>query len=506
MERVKPFPIEEKNISSKEADLPDYISMYDISGQDKITGQSFRRYVRDKEQDQKIKDRIDNSATAYVSKIESAPEAARAELIMAGLKGKDRIMQRVCAEAIELAPIYAQASLREKVAELIKVGLDEKDVEIQKGCAEAIELAPVDAQFNLRKKVAELIRVGLDKGDPKAQRVYAEMISFAPEKDQTDLLQSGLDKADVTVQEICAGKIFFIAWSDLRDFLMKKVSERIRAGLVQKKPKAQRVYAEMISFAPENDQVGLLQSGLDVEDPVVQKACAEIIWYVPKEAQVGLKKKVAELIKAGLNKEDAAAQKVYVQMISDASENIQKELFQLAQKKLGNALVEPPLYQNSEISKDKFQRVKFSKTGSETTLIGGQLKDKTIMRHLEPEPFLTWQKLYEDHEMWKQEGFDYVPIEPIQSYRLNKNGLVDVFSGVLDLSLDAWQALTGDFKSELGADRDKIVGVLKKQGVEHGHPHNNNFCLRFFRNEKGNVDFSRKPRIYLIDFDAAKSP
>ena len=217
-----------------------------------------------------------------------------------------------------------------------------------------------------------------------------------------------------------------------------------------------------------------------------------------------MRKKVLEIIKAGLDKEDVTIQKACAEMILDAPENDKKTLFELAQKKLGNILVEPPLY-NKEISRDVFKRKEFVKTGSGTTLLGGKLKDKTIIRHLQPKAFLAWQKIYEDHQLWKQNDFDYVPIEPIQSYRLNKKGLVDVYSGVLDLSFGSWLSMTDEFKSELTADAKKIETILEKQNVQHGHTHEYNFCLRFFRDANGKVDFNKKPRIYLIDFDQAIS-
>ena len=145
------------------------------------------------------------------------------------------------------------------------------------------------------------------------------------------------------------------------------------------------------------------------------------------------------------------------------------------------------------------------KTGSETTLIGGKLKDTTIIRHIDPKAFLSWQKIYEDYTVRKETGFDYVPIEPIQSYKLNKDDLVDVFSGVLDISLRDWQTKTDMFVDELQKKANKIIKVLNKLKIKHGHIHNGNFCLRFFRNKNGKVDFNRMPRIYLIDFDKAVS-
>ena len=167
-------------------------------------------------------------------------------------------------------------------------------------------------------------------------------------------------------------------------------------------------------------------------------------------------------------------------------------------------LIKPPLY-NKDIDTEHFSRQAFEKTGSGTTLVGGKLKDKAIVRHIKPKAFLAWQRLYEDYTLWQNAGFDYVPIEPILSYRLNKEGLVDVFSGVLDLNLSKWEK-TDMFTDKLQQQKDKILEVLDTLNIQHGHAHEQNFCLRFFRDENGGIDFKRIPRLYLIDFDQAVSP
>ena len=106
--------------------------------------------------------------------------------------------------------------------------------------------------------------------------------------------------------------------------------------------------------------------------------------------------------------------------------------------------------------------------------------------------------------MWKEAGFDYVPIEPIVSYRLQADNLVDVSTGVLDLNLDLWLKMGGNFGKELKEKENRILSVLNSRSIHHGHPHRENVVLRFFRDRKGRVDFTREPRIYLIDFDLAK--
>ena len=256
---------------------------------------------------------------------------------------------------------------------------------------------------------------------------------------------------------------------------------------------------EKILTAPISEVCSIIERGFGSDDVEIQKECAERIAFA-------LAADRALLIEKGFATGNLEVQKACVRQITYAAVGSGRGLFQLAKEKLGDRLVEPPLYKSGKISDKNFSRSGLKKTGSETTLLGGELKGKTILRHIKPEAFLAWQELYEDHEFWKQEAFDYVPIEPIQSFKLNKYGLVDVFSGVLDLSFNSWKDMCGDFVDELDEDKKKILDAIDKKKIKHQHPHNNNFCLRFFRDANGKVDFSRKPRIYLIDFDQAVSP
>jgi hypothetical protein len=220
-----------------------------------------------------------------------------------------------------------------------------------------------------------------------------------------------------------------------------------------------------------------------------------------------LQQKAAEVNRKSLaGKEDQSVRQRYAWLIPFTPPQDKRRLFTLAKKRLGDALVEPPLYQPTTFAGDEslFPREPFAKTGSETMLVGGELKGKIIVRRLNSEAFLVWQQLFENHALWKEAGFDYVPIEPIVSYRLGKDGLVDVSTGVLDLNLDLWLKMGGNFQKELNAKYDQILSVLDHRWIHHGHPHRENVVLRFFRDRKGHVDFTREPRCYLIDFDLAE--
>jgi len=123
------------------------------------------------------------------------------------------------------------------------------------------------------------------------------------------------------------------------------------------------------------------------------------------------------------------------------------------------------LYAKNDVSDSSFSRVQFEKTGSELKLLGGSLKGKVVVRSMTEDAFRSWQMIYEDHGLWTIGGFDYVPIEPILSFKQNKDGLVDVSSGVLDLSLRAWNKMSGPFANELNIDKGNILGVLVWMGI-----------------------------------------
>ena len=178
----------------------------------------------------------------------------------------------------------------------------------------------------------------------------------------------------------------------------------------------------------------------------------------------------------------------------------------LQDKRFTTALITSPLYKNSPLSSENFARHTFDNSGSKTKILAAKQQNKLIIRHIAPDTFVAWQKAFEAHTTWKELGFDYVPIEPIQSYHLSQSGFVDVASGVLDIDYDSWQRrFPALFTNSLKDRKDAILKGLQLLGVDHGHSHNNNFVLRFFRNEDGLPDIKKAPRLYIIDFDNAES-
>jgi hypothetical protein len=66
-----------------------------------------------------------------------------------------------------------------------------------------------------------------------------------------------------------------------------------------------------------------------------------------------------------------------------------KDLIKLKlSKEFVNDFVSNSLYKKYDVDDKNFKRQRFEKTGSETTLMGGKLKDKIIVRYIKPYPFL----------------------------------------------------------------------------------------------------------------------
>jgi hypothetical protein len=349
------------------------------------------------------------------------------------------------------------------------------------------------------------------------------LMETAPEKKEKNIpkpeleqVKRGLENPDPEVQKIWAAKIWDISEDEERSHLQKKIFENIQEGLKNSSAEKQKIFIQMIGYVEtEAERISLqrlilenISQGLKSFNPKEQKAWAEMIGYAPEKERRVLQERVLENIRQVLRGMDAEKQKKFVPMIDHVPEEEKNSLAELIiEKGLGQELIKPALYEEKEPDNQHFSRQKFDKTGSETVLLGGELKDKTIIRTLKPKTFIAWQKLFEDSKLWENAGFDYVPIEPISSFKLNKNGLVDVYSGVLDLSLQSWTSRgIGTFNSALQEQQKKILKVLDGLNIKHGHPHDNNFCLRFFRGENGEPDFTKTPRLYLIDFDQAVSP
>ncbi len=174
---------------------------------------------------------------------------------------------------------------------------------------------------------------------------------------------------------------------------------------------------------------------------------------------------------------------------------------------------------NEELYSDHFNfeqlKMKKWKTGGKMETLGNKFLGKMITKYIPLDGFLAWRKLYENPEMWQDAGFDYVPIEPIISFKNDKRfpGLVKVQTGALGMTVQAYENLDlGKSLRFIENRRALIKDVVqsKSSGVVYdysaiNHWREENFCLRWERlNNSDEIDWTKHPRVYLIDFDYAK--
>lgn len=463
--------------------------------------------------------------------------------ISEALSQKDLNTQRLAASLIFYVSDHEPRSM------LLRHVLCRCEIDVQREALYALYGLPEVESELLRILIAENIRDVLSRDDEKNQLVAVSMMRQASSRYQEPLLKQALWSKNINVQQAAAFQILYLPLSKPQQIsLQALVAERIGDALYQDDSETQKIAAEMILYTLDQDRV-LLMRELLLSSRYRIKVWEQVIWlinatpittsekdslyalvvhkiraallqddvHIQEEAALAIdrlplregillrpliSKRVRDILTSG---RDRNLQKRMVQMIQYTPEKDRPSLIKLAfHVGLGNEVIQPPLYAKSSLSPERFGREGFDKTGSEMTLIGGSLKGTLMIRHIKPSAFLAWKRAYERYDVWQKAGFSYVPIEPIQAYRLTKAGTVDVFSGVLDLHLAQWVKMSSNlFGGELFQQKKVIQAVLEQLGIKHGHPHNQNFVLRFYRGVNGDPDITKTPRLYLIDFDQA---
>jgi hypothetical protein len=236
--------------------------------------------------------------------------------------------------------------------------------------------------------------------------------------------------------------------------------------------------------------------------PGQEKGIAERWYKKYQEAQEKFNRMKPDIIKQALSEGDWDVRRRAIDLATGIDDEVlQQQVKEITRNhfKEYDVTSTGALYNNSKDSRGFGGRL--NKTGSEIILIdtapgfeGKSFKGKIITREIQIGPFLAWKKAYENHEAWKEAGYDYVPIEPILYFSVNKDMTVRVYTGVLDKDVDS-----------LGLEQDKkLKETLEKIGVHHGHLHDKNVCTLFPRDAAGKIIIDgTMPRQYIIDFDIA---
>ncbi len=173
---------------------------------------------------------------------------------------------------------------------------------------------------------------------------------------------------------------------------------------------------------------------------------------------------------------------------------------------------------NEELYSDHFDfeklRMRKLKTGGKMETLGDRFLGKMITKYIPLDGFLAWRKLYENPQIWKEAGLNYIPIEPIISFKSDKGfpGLVKVQTGALGMTVQAHEDLDpGGFLRFIENRMNIIKSVVESNDVTYdcgvgNHWRADNFCLYWEKLGSSNeIDWTKYPRVYLIDFDHAKN-
>lgn len=144
------------------------------------------------------------------------------------------------------------------------------------------------------------------------------------------------------------------------------------------------------------------------------------------------------------------------------------------------------------------------KTGTETYILP---KDHEASVRLIPlSAAEAWLAASENWPAWHEAGFNYVPVEPIQS--IDKTDVAGEIAVVTtNLPGKAWSKAINLFprhREQLEYMKEAILDVLSDMSVYHGHAHHDNFVIVPYTKKFGLVDVERCPRLYIIDFDQAE--
>lgn len=311
--------------------------------------------------------------------------------------------------------------------------------------------------------------------------VPAEMYLF-PETDKKEWKH--IYDRYVNSNEILAGKIPIIVKRGMSD---KDVVIRVNT-------------VSLILLLSGEEQIDCIKQGLSDEHWLVQGITQKLIFLLPEDQK-------EKLIKLGLHNDQNDKPPFSSHKRDDLADLLLKysemDLKKLEKEENINSVipVDNELYQKTGTN---FRSKKFDKTGSETTLLGNQLSDKVIIRHIPLSAYLSWRRAFEDYTFWQKQGFDYVPIEPILdvAYK-DKDSNVDVATQVLGPNISMWLNKNNHFKTYIEEQKTKIDYALNELGIVHCHLHNQNFCLVFEKQDNGEPDYNKHPRVYAIDFDQA---
>lgn len=501
------------------------------------------------ERGSKDKDRYQRQM--YLEHIPDVPEPDRTRLWKEAAEAFAERINFLNIDLISWFPEAVQPPLWEKATTLVEQMLDDKYTSFYgNGAVDAVFFLPGTYRARLWEKVIPRIEGFLMSDDPH-NRVFAiKTVEEIPGPERARLIGRGLETTSIVVREMAMERIPLAPEAD-RAALVAQAAAVVERGLDADDIREQELIFRLLPLVPEEEQARLwkkalpvLEKGIEHDDAVICIRALEHVASAPLADQPQLWEKAAAHIEQRLGSPDYDHRRTAMleaamlpepfrvrlieRGIDDAHEvrneamSVMERLSEQERREilashpdllahLKEVAGQTPLYGNYP---KRFFSKAFAKTHSGTTLLDAvpgrpdeSLRERVILRHIGAFPYFAWRKAFEDAEFWKGKGFDYVPVEPIVSVAENaKRTGVDVATRVLKgPSLRDWLSETRLYAHVLSELSEHIERCLEELGVEHEHIHMANFVTVFERDEQGEPDLAKPPRVYVIDFDMAAS-
>lgn len=409
------------------------------------------------------------------------------------------------------------------IAELIEEGLKDHDIEVRKKARDMTEHISKKDKHELEKILLQLIKKEIEFPD-----------HYGVEENATEMIQYVFEEGEVVVEK------------QLIDLINKNISDSNLGEL--------KIYVHMMQYISVKEQLILKERITDlvtkkIDDPnvTVRNNAIAMINYVSEEKVIELRKQVPELINKWLQHEDFLNRynaigvlefmikqettelrkrrpKLFIQGLLDPDSDINWVI-----KNMFENLSEPDkqfLYGHFkkelkflDLSMSKWSHAlynyKDSKSNSKESntwwiILTDKYVWKAYQRIILNRAFVCWKEAWEAHTFWNEEWFDYVPIEPIISFKFEwepSNWKTKVVSKLLHFSVDELQKWNSyeyrRWYSWIEEEKEKILSWLKRLGISHWDIHDGNFCVQFFYTQDWRIDIEKCPRVYLIDWDRA---
>ncbi len=377
-------------------------------------------------------------------------------IVSRGLANPDPSIHRIAARLLPQLSEEERSDLRPSLVPVIEKDLNDPDFVVRRDAVRLIAQAPVDRRDQLIAKAKADHSLFVSGA---ADRLVVQPLEEDQGQTQSADDPGGTEAAPISQEDPTL------------------LPAQIEEGLADPNPFSRRDAVRRMSKVPESQRSQLIKKGMADAHPVVRAEAAELLLQIP-EAQV------------------------------EHYRHTDPEFL----KKLEAVAVTTPLY--NQVGDKKFLHYDFFKSGSGLTLLDSNpgsdksFRNRVIKRTIPMDAYFEWKKAYEAVDAWKAMGFDYVPVEPIVKAEESKEDMqVDVHARVLQ-GPDApkWFATSKGLHDEhVRSVIDDIKFGLFDMGIEHGNNTNNNFVVVFDKNAEGKPDLAKPPRVYIIDFDAAKS-